>query len=225
MYAFDLTVTGILVIDFIVRFRSSGNRVTFLIAHWYEYPAMIPLIVYGVVDSTTLVESTVRTVRFIAFFRLIRLYNIALMIRGNEILLLGSLAVVTVVFGTFGIYIVESPNPDASIHNLYDAFWWSIETITTVAYGEYYPITPLGRLISSVLMFAAIGILWSVVAMITSKLVERKVNKNTNSNTIDDQTKSLIKYKIDNIEKLDKKELNDLFRMMRALNYRDSNDS
>jgi hypothetical protein len=35
-----------------------------------------------------------------------------------------------------------------------------METITTVAYGEYYPITPLGRLISSVLMFAAIGILW-----------------------------------------------------------------
>ena len=77
------------------------------------------------------------------------------MIRGSEVLLLCSLAAVTVVFGTIGIYIAESPNPDASIHNLYDAFWWSVETITTVAYGEYYPVTALGRLISGVLMFAA----------------------------------------------------------------------
>ena len=65
------------------------------------------------------------------------------MIKGSEILLFSSLAVVTIVFGSFGIYFVESPNPEASIDNLHDAFWWSIETITTVAYGEYYPITSM----------------------------------------------------------------------------------
>jgi voltage-gated potassium channel len=52
MYVFDLIVTGILVVDFIDRFRSSSKKTSFLIAHWYEYPAMIPLIVYGVVDGT-----------------------------------------------------------------------------------------------------------------------------------------------------------------------------
>ena len=186
MYIFDLIVTTILIIDFIERFRLSSQKTSFLIAHWYEYPAMIPLIVYGIVDGTVIVESTVKTVRFLAFFRLVRLYNIVLMIRGSEVLLLCSLAAVTVVFGTIGIYIAESPNPDASIHNLYDAFWWSVETITTVAYGEYYPVTALGRLISGVLMFAAIGILWSVVAMITSKLVERRIKKDIKSTTVVD---------------------------------------
>jgi voltage-gated potassium channel len=217
MYVFDLVVTGILVIDFIERFNSSSRKTSFLIAHWYEYPAMIPLIVYGVVDGTVIIESTVKTVRFLAFFRLVRLYNIALMIRGSEVLLLCSLAVATVVFGAVGIYIAESPNPDASIHNLYDAFWWSIETITTVAYGEYYPVTSLGRLISGVLMFAAIGIVWSVVAMITSKLVEGRIKKDTKSTTVVDETKSVIKDKIDNIEKLSKKELSDLIRMIRRV--------
>jgi voltage-gated potassium channel len=199
MYVFDLVVTGILVIDFIERFKSSSKKASFLIAHWYEYPAMIPLIVYGVVDGTVIVESTIKTVRFLVFFRLVRLYNIALVIKGSEILLLCSLAVATVVFGAVGIYIAESPNPDSSINNLYDAFWWSIETITTVAYGEYYPVTSLGRLISGVLMFAAIGILWSVVAMITSKLVEGRIKKDTKRTTVVEETKSVIKDKIDNI--------------------------
>jgi voltage-gated potassium channel len=106
---------------------------------------------------------------------------------------------------------------------LHDAFWWSIETITTVAYGEYYPITPMGRVIAAVLMFAAIGILWTVVALITSKLVESKVNKG-NRVSIAEDTKSVIKSKIDNIEKLSKDDVRDLIRMIRALNYDDSRD-
>jgi voltage-gated potassium channel len=73
-------------------------------------------------------------------------------------------------------------------------------------------------------MFAAIGILWSVLAMITSKLVESKIKKDKNT-TVVDETKSAIKDKIDDIEKLSKKELSDLVRMIRALNYNDSNDS
>src|SRR6187401_3676978 len=179
MYGFDLIVSIILAADFTSRLKSSDTKLKFIITHWYEFPAMIPLVVYGLTDSSSVIHSTVGSIRYLALFRLIRLYNVILMIKGSEIILLSAAAVVTIIFGAFGIYLAESPNPDASIHNLYDAFWWSIETITTVAYGEYYPITPLGRLISSVLMFAAIGILWSVVAMITSKLVERKVNKNT----------------------------------------------
>ena len=45
--------------------------------------------------------------------------------------------------------------------------------MTTVAYGEYYPVTFLGRIIAGVLMFAAIGILWTVVAFNIAKLVEQ----------------------------------------------------
>ena len=127
------------------------------------------------------------------------------------------MAIVTVVFGAFGIYIAESPNPDASIHNLYDAFWWAVETITTVAYGEYYPVTFLGRIIAGVLMFAAIGILWTVVALITAKLVEKKL-KQSSAGIIQD-TKGMIKDKIDVVESLDSKELEELIRLIRGLNH------
>ena len=68
-------------------------------------------------------------------------------IRGSEIIFLSATAIVTIVFGAFGIYIGESPTL-TSIHTLYDAFWWAIGTITTVAYGEYYPITFTGRIIA-----------------------------------------------------------------------------
>jgi voltage-gated potassium channel len=216
MYIFDSIVTFILIADFVFRLNSSENKLKFIISHWYEIPAMIPLIVYGTVDSTMFVQDTIGTARYLALFRLGRLYNLVFMIRGSEIILLSAATIVTIVFGSLGIYIAESPNPEASIHSLYDAFWWAIETITTVAYGEYYPITFTGRIIAGVLMFAAIGILWTVVALITAKLVERRV-KQPSSGIIQD-TKDMIKDKIDVVEKLDGKELEELFRLIRGLN-------
>src|SRR6476659_4848240 len=217
MYGFDLIVTIILAGDFAYRLKSSNRRLKFIIAHWYEFPAMIPLVVYATTDSTAVIQGTIGTLRYLALFRLVRLYNLALMIKGSEIIMLSAVAIVKVVFGAFGIYVAESPNPNASIHNLYDAFWWAVETITTVAYGEYYPVTFLGRIIAGVLMFAAIGILWTVVALITAKLVERKV-KQSSTGIIQD-TKDMIKDKIDVVESLASNELEELIRLIRGLNH------
>src|SRR6478672_8606985 len=203
MYGFDLIVCIILAGDFAYRLKSSNTRLKFIIAHWYEFPAMI--------------QGTIGTLRYLALFRLVRLYNLALMIKGSEIILLSAVATVTVVFGSFGIYLAESPNRHANINNLYDAFWWAIETITTVAYGEYYPVTFLGRIIAGVLMFAAIGILWTVVALITAKLVERKL-KQSSTGVIQD-TKDMIKDKIDVVESLASNELEELIRLIRGLNH------
>jgi voltage-gated potassium channel len=88
------------------------------------------------------------------------------------------LCVISIIFGALAIYLAEAGKPDANITSLYDAFWWSIETITTVAYGEYYPVTGLGRLIASIMMFAAIGFVWTVVGIIGSNLVARKIKEN-----------------------------------------------
>lgn len=216
LYFFDLFITAMLAVDFYSRIKTSDNKWEYILAHWYEFPAMIPLIFYGFADTTSLVQSTIRTTRFIALFRLIRLYNLVLMIKGSEIVLLSSLAVVTVIFGGFGIYITESSNSEANITNLNDAMWWAMETITTVAYGEFYPVTPVGRVISTVLMFSAIGILWTVVALVTSKLVEKRIKQDKVG--IVEETKSMIKDKIDDIEKLDETELESLIRLLRSLN-------
>jgi voltage-gated potassium channel len=218
LYIFDLFVTAMLAVDFYSRIKSSDNRLKYVIAHWYEFPAMIPLIVYGFADTSPVIQETIRTTRFIALFRLVRLYNLALMVKGSEILLLSSLAVVTVIFGGFGIYLTESQSsdPKVNITNLNDAIWWAVETMTTVAYGEFYPVTPVGRIISTILMFSAIGIVWTAGALIISKLVEKRIKPTVTG--LVEETKSMIKGKIDDIEKLNKNELESLIRMIRSLN-------
>jgi hypothetical protein len=84
-----------------------------------------------------------------------------------------------------------------------------------VAYGEYYPVTALGKVISTILMIAAIGIMWTLVGMIGSRMIERRIKRAPVG--LVDETKSVIKNRIDEVEKLTKEEVEVLITMIRSL--------
>ena len=66
----------------------------------------------------------------------------------------------------------ERDAPDASITTFGDALWWTITTISTVGYGDRYPVTVQGRVVAGALMVAGIALLGVVTASIASWFVE-----------------------------------------------------
>ncbi len=65
----------------------------------------------------------------------------------------------------------ESRSPDANIKTGGEALWWGVVTITTVGYGDYYPVTTLGRLTGVSVMFAGVGIIGALASILASILV------------------------------------------------------
>ena len=61
----------------------------------------------------------------------------------------------------------------ANITNLGDAFWWAVETITTVGYGDYTPVTTIGRIIAIFVMFSGIGIVVAVLGVLSQRRLQR----------------------------------------------------
>ena len=61
--------------------------------------------------------------------------------------------------------------PDANITTGGDALWWGLVTITTVGYGDYYPVTMMGRLVGISVMFAGVGIIGALASILASMLV------------------------------------------------------
>jgi voltage-gated potassium channel len=59
------------------------------------------------------------------------------------------------------------------IHGLPDALWWAASTMTTVGYGDVYPVTPLGRGIALVLMVGGIAFFGVLTANLAAFLLER----------------------------------------------------
>jgi voltage-gated potassium channel len=65
----------------------------------------------------------------------------------------------------------ESRDPDANITTGGDALWWGLVTITTVGYGDFFPVTTLGRITGVFVMFAGIGIIGALASILASLLV------------------------------------------------------
>jgi voltage-gated potassium channel len=65
----------------------------------------------------------------------------------------------------------ESGSPDANIKTGGDAIWWGIVSLTTVGYGDFFPVTFLGRLTGVALMIAGIGIIGALASILASLLV------------------------------------------------------
>src|SRR5215469_8235388 len=89
------------------------------------------------------------------------------------IIALAILALLVIVCGGLGVYLAEHGNPRANITNLGDAFWWAVVTITTVGYGDYYPVTAAGRVIAVIVMFAGIGVFIVFVSTLAQQRFKR----------------------------------------------------
>lgn len=71
---------------------------------------------------------------------------------------------------SIGLYAAEH-GINKAIESPFDALWWGITTLSTVGYGDVYPVTPEGRLAAMVLMLLGIGLFSAITATATSYLI------------------------------------------------------
>jgi voltage-gated potassium channel len=79
-----------------------------------------------------------------------------------------------VVFGSVAILNVEAGITGTTIESASDALWWSFVTVTTVGYGDHYPVTDAGRLIAAVLMSAGVGLFGTLTAYFANAWIRRQ---------------------------------------------------
>jgi voltage-gated potassium channel len=68
----------------------------------------------------------------------------------------------------------ERDHPEGNISSYPDALWWAVTTITTVGYGDRFPMSPAGRGVAVVLMIAGIALFGVITATIAAYFVEQK---------------------------------------------------
>jgi voltage-gated potassium channel len=88
------------------------------------------------------------------------------------------LAVAVIVFASAGLVtIAERSAKGANIHDFGQGLWWAIVTVTTVGYGDRYPVTPFGQGVAVVLMLVGIGLIGVLTATVASFFVDQKTDK------------------------------------------------
>lgn len=88
------------------------------------------------------------------------------------------LTVVVIMLVCSGLVLLFERNAHGStIHNFPDALWWAIVTVTTVGYGDTYPVTAAGRGVAVVLMLTGIGLIGVLTATVASFFVQQDSGK------------------------------------------------
>lgn len=93
--------------------------------------------------------------------------------RGRVALYTTYSAVLLVYVASLAVLAAERSDPHANIKTFGNAVWWSITTITTVGYGDLYPVTVMGRVIAVLLMIGGISLIGVITATVASWIVQR----------------------------------------------------
>jgi voltage-gated potassium channel len=164
----DLTLTVFFTADFVKRLTGSHPRSHYLLRDW------------GWADLLAIIP-------FLRIFRLFRLVRVIRKLRryGGEVFVADlrtnrstsafglTVALVLIVVEVSGALIVsvESPSPEANIQTGIDAVWWAYVTITTVGYGDRYPVTTEGRILGVLLLVAGIALFSVLTGYVAQKLI------------------------------------------------------
>lgn len=93
-------------------------------------------------------------------------------LRGRIVVFVVGAAVLLTYCGALAVLDAEENAPGSNITAFWDALWWALTTITTVGYGDHYPVTATGRIVAAALMLSGIAVLGVVTAAVASWLVE-----------------------------------------------------
>jgi voltage-gated potassium channel len=170
LHIMDVALCVIFLIDFAIRFLRAPDKRQFMKWGWIDLLASIPSIEtlrWGRAVSLARVFLVLR-----AFRSARMLWRVARVDPGKFLLTLTLLGTtLTMVLSSICILWVETAER-SNIKTGADALWWSLTTITTVGYGDHFPVTVHGRIIAAVLMALGISLYATCTAFISSKIME-----------------------------------------------------
>jgi voltage-gated potassium channel len=157
VYVLDAVLSAVFLVDFLVRLRRAESKSGYFFRGfgWADLLASLPFPQVKVL----------RIFRLLRVARLLRRYGVRYIGRslikdraGSALLSLLLIGILVLEFGSLGMLALEGSAPDANITTASDALWYVIATMSTVGYGDVYPVTTHGRELGSIIIVIGVAI-------------------------------------------------------------------
>ena len=180
---FEVVTVLIFTLEYILRLYVTDKKLKFIFSFYglIDLLAILPFYLNFGID--------LRSIRILRLFRLFRVFKllryskaIQHMVRAfisikEELILFMILSVFLLFLSSVGIYYFENPAQPEVFASVFHSLWWAVATLTTVGYGDIYPITLGGKIFTSVMLFVGLGIVAVPTGLISSALTKTKNNR------------------------------------------------
>ncbi|MCG9619177.1 ion transporter [Vibrio diabolicus] len=195
----DFIICSIFLLQLTIDLIRSTDRWLFLKRHWIDFVASIPLI---------------EPLRFARIFHILR---VVLVLRSSKFILhqlkenrrettvasILLLMVILITLGSSAMLFIEAKNPEANIRTGADALWWVFVTISTVGYGDHYPVTSIGKFLAVIIIVCGVGIFGMISGLITSILAAPTKQQTHSSINKERMLEQLLSQQTQILERLD----------------------
>ncbi len=179
----EITTVAIFSVEYILRIWLNDKKLAYIFSFFgiIDLVAILPFYL-----STGIDLRSIRILRLMRLFRILKLahYSDAITtfqkafnhVRG-ELIVFGSFSFLILYVASVGIYIFEHEAQPEAFGSIFDCLWWSIVTLTTVGYGDSYPITVGGKVFTSFIVIIGLGIIAVPTGLFASALSKTIKNK------------------------------------------------
>ncbi|WP_299111829.1 ion transporter [uncultured Winogradskyella sp.] len=164
--------------EYVARIYVADSKPKFIFSFFgiIDFLAILPFYLSFGVD--------LRSLRLLRMFRLFRLFKLvrynkamrhfanAMILAKEQIILFMIITLMLIYFTAVGIYYFENEAQPDHFSSIFSSLWWSIVTLTTVGYGDVYPITVGGRIFTFFMLLIGLGVVAIPTGIISSSLTK-----------------------------------------------------
>ncbi|MGF1722149.1 potassium channel family protein [Vibrio kyushuensis] len=199
----DFVICSIFMLQLTIDLIRAANKMQYMKKHWIDFLASLPMI------------EPLRYARIFSILRIILIFRsgqhiFSQIFSNRRETTLASILLLLVFLLTVGssmMLFIEGKNPGGNIKDGGDALWWALVTISTVGYGDHYPVTANGKILGSALIVCGVGIFGAISGLITSMITsptEKQAQKQENKVQLLEEIVSQQQVIIERLERLEK---------------------
>tara|TARA_R110002074_G_scaffold353347_3_gene525083 strand:- start:31 stop:735 length:705 start_codon:yes stop_codon:yes gene_type:complete len=170
-------------LEYLLRIYVADSKAKFIFSFFgiIDFLAILPFYLSIGIDLRSI--RSLRLLRLFRLFKLVRYNNaiqkfvVALRYAKEELVLFFFITIILLYLSAVGIYYFENTAQPDAFSSIFDSLWWAVATLTTVGYGDVYPITMGGKIFTFFILLIGLSVI-AIPAGIISSALSNSIKKN-----------------------------------------------
>lgn len=176
--AFEVFTVAVFTVEYLVRLAVAERKLAFVFSFYglIDLLSILPFYVARGVDLRSLrilrLFRLIRVLKLIRYGRAVEHFRLAFSAIRAELTLFLVACAILVYLASVGIYYFERGVQPEAFGSVFASMWWAVATLTTVGYGDVYPVTAGGKAFTTAILFVGLGVIAVPAGLIASALSE-----------------------------------------------------
>lgn len=176
----EIVIVAVFTAEYLIRLLVAERK----LAYVFSFMGLVDL--FAIAPSYLSLGGPFITLRGLRFFRLFRILKLtrysramqrfrrAFAIAKEELALFSMVTMLLLYFAAAGIYFFENEAQPEKFASIFHSLWWAVATLTTVGYGDIYPVTTGGKIFTFVILLIGLGIVAVPAGLVSSALARAR---------------------------------------------------